>query len=90
MSGRGLKVWSVSFSPFLCADNSDLHFMINQDGLGGCGIGSKDFVNLWASARATCGVKGGKYFFEVKVDSNVDVEIDDTEEHPHALRQVIN
>lgn len=64
--------------------------MIQKDGLGGCGITTKDFSNLWASARGTWGVKGGKYFFEVKVDSNVPVEMDDTEEHPHALRQALS
>lgn len=41
---------------------------------------------MWAAARGTWGVKAGKYFFEVKVESNVPVELEDTEEHPHALR----
>lgn len=60
--------------------------MIRSDGLGGCGLTSDGFANLWASARATWGVNKGKYFFEVKVESNQEVELEDTEEHPHALR----
>ena len=77
---------SLFFDLIFGAVNSDLHFMIQEDGLGGCGITTKDFVNLWAAARASSGVKDGKYFFEVRVDSNVPIEIDETEEHPHALR----
>ena len=60
--------------------------MIRNDGLGGCGISTEGFANMWAAARGTWGVKAGKYFFEVKVESNVPVELEDTEEHPHALR----
>lgn len=67
------------------ADNSNLHFIVQKDGLGGCGISTMGFANLWAAAKGTCGVKGGKYFFEVKVESNIDVDLED-EEHPHALR----
>ncbi len=40
---------------------------------------------MWASSMATHGVKGGKYFFEVKVESNKEVDLEG-EEHPHALR----
>ncbi len=69
----------------LFPDNSNLHFMIQKDGLGGCGISTMGFANLWAAAKGTCGVKGGKYFFEVKVESNVEVDLEE-EEHPHALR----
>ena len=32
------------------------------------------------------GSKMASIFFEVRVDSNVPIEIDETEEHPHALR----
>lgn len=71
---------------FLLADNSDLHFLIQPDGLGGSGISTEGFANLWASARGTCGVKGGKYMFEMKVESNVSVEDMEKEEHPNALR----
>ena len=68
--------------------NSDLHFTIHGDGLGGCGLGEQGFANLWAAARATWGLTGGKYFYEVKVEKNMDVELPDTEEHPNALRCV--
>lgn len=68
-------------------DNSDLHFVIQRDGLGGSNITTQGFANLWASARGTWGIKGGKYFFEVKVENNLDVELEG-EEHPHALRSV--
>ena len=73
--------------PDLCtADNSDIHFLINEDGLGGCTLSKEGFANLWAAARATWGVKGDKYMFEFKVESNVEVEMDDSEQHPNALR----
>lgn len=44
----------------LLAVNSDLHFNIASDGLGGCGRSSGGFAYLWAGARATWGVKDGK------------------------------
>ena len=66
--------------------NSDLHFKITGNGLGGCGLTDGGFANLWASARAQWGVKGGKYFYEVKVEENMAVDLPDTEEHPHAIR----
>lgn len=68
--------------------NSDLHFVIREDGFGGCGITTEGFANMWAAARATWGVKAGKYFFEVKVDSNIEVDLEN-EDHPHALRCVL-
>ena len=72
---------------YLCsADNSDLHFMINEDGLGGCSLSKEGFANLWAAARATWGVKGGKYMFEVKVERNIQVVTEESEAHPNALR----
>ena len=90
-SGWGLWVWSPNndISTFSHSDNSDLHFLIRKDGLGGCGITTDGFASLWASAKATWGVKGGKYFFEVKVESNTPVELEDADEHPHGLRQVL-
>ena len=71
---------------FLIADNSDLHFVIQPDGLGGSGISTEGFANMWASARATHGVTGGKYMFEVKVVRNSDTADMEKEEHPNALR----
>lgn len=68
------------------AVNSDLHFTIRPDGLGGSGLSEQGFSNLWAAARATWGLTGGKYFYEVKVEKNLDVDLPDTEEHPNALR----
>ncbi len=41
---------------------------------------------LWAAVRATWGVTGGKYYYEVTVEENIAVELPETEEHPHALR----
>ncbi len=60
--------------------------MINEDGLGGCGLSKEGFANLWAASRASWGVKGGKYMFEVKVEKNIEVEVEESEQHPHALR----
>ena len=71
---------------FHSAVNSDLHFTIRPDGLGGSGLSEQGFSNLWAAARATWGLTGGKYFYEVKVEKNLDVDLPDTEEHPNALR----
>ena len=71
---------------FYSAVNSDLHFTIRPDGLGGSGLSEQGFSNLWAAARATWGLTGGKYFYEVKVEKNLDVDLPDTEEHPNALR----
>ena len=71
---------------FHSAVNSDLHFTIRPDGLGGSGLTEQGFSNLWAAARATWGLTGGKYFYEVKVEKNLDVDLPDTEEHPNALR----
>ena len=76
-----------SFSPPL--DNSDLYFKINPDGLGGCNLTDHGFAYMWASARATWGVKGGKYYYEVRVEENLEVDLPDTEEHPHAIRYVM-
>jgi hypothetical protein len=84
------EVFLYSANPYLLfsiptLDNSDLHFVIKEDGLGGCGIATEGFANLWAAARATWGVKGGKYYFEMRVESNVEVDLA-SEDHPHALR----
>ena len=77
---------STSYPLFHSAVNSDLHFTIRPDGLGGSGLSEQGFSNLWAAARATWGLTGGKYFYEVKVEKNLDVDLPDTEEHPNALR----
>eukprot|EP00731_Ephydatia_muelleri_P022197 Em0014g788a len=66
--------------------HSDLHFKIRKDGLGGCGLTESGFANMWAGARATRGVKGGKYFYECKVEQNVPVDLPETEPHPNVLR----
>ena len=68
------------------SDNSDLYFKINPDGLGGCNLSDHGFAYLWAAARATWGVKGGKYCYEVRIEENLEVDLPDTEEHPHAIR----
>ena len=67
-------------------DNSDLHFKISLDGLGGCNLTDHGFSYLWAAARATWGVKAGKYRFEMRVEENLEVNLPETEEHPHAIR----
>lgn len=66
--------------------NSDLHFNIASDGLGGCGRSSGGFAYLWAGARATWGVKGGRYGFECTVEENVEVDLPEKEENPHVCR----
>ena len=69
-------------------DNSDLYFKINPDGLGGSNISEHGFAYLWASARATWGIKGGKHYYEMRVEEDLEVDLPDTEEHPHAIRLV--
>lgn len=76
----------LSLSHLHHTDNSDLYFKINSEGLGGCNISEHGFAYLWASARATWGVKAGKYYFEMRVEENLEVELPETEEHPHAIR----
>ncbi|XP_064394573.1 heterogeneous nuclear ribonucleoprotein U-like protein 1 isoform X2 [Halichondria panicea] len=65
---------------------SDLFFDIREDGLGGCGLSEQGFARLWATTRGSSGVKGGRYYYEVKIEENVSVELPETEEHPHAIR----
>lgn len=67
-------------------DTSDLYFVIREDGLGGCGLTEQGFCRMWASTRASTGVKGGRYYFEVRVEENMNVEMSETEMHPHAIR----
>ncbi len=70
----------------LSADTSDLFFDIREDGLGGCGLSEQGFARLWATTRGSSGVKGGRYYYEVRIEENVSVELPETEEHPHAIR----
>lgn len=81
--------YSVNGAHIYSLVNSDLHFNIGRDGLSGCGLTEQGFANLWASARATWGVKGGKYFYEVRAEKELPVDLSDSEEHPHALRCVV-
>lgn len=62
---------------------------MQSDGLGGCGLTEHGFAYLWATARASWGLKGGKHFFELKVDKNMEVDLPDTEQHPHCIRYVV-
>ena len=73
---------------YLSLVNSDLHFNIRRDGLGGCGLSGGGFEQLWASARGTWGVQGGKSYYEVRVEQNIEVEpeVAESEDCPHALR----
>ena len=86
VDSHSFKVRLCQHLLFHSAVNSDLHFTIRPDGLGGSGLSEQGFSNLWAAARATWGLTGGKYFYEVKVEKNLDVDLPDTEEHPNALR----
>lgn len=54
---------AVTLDPF----NSDLDFMIREDGLGGSPLTMGGFAHLLSGSKATCGVKKGQYFFECKV-----------------------
>lgn len=48
-------------------DNCDLAFIIQSNGLGGYPLTEGGFAYMWAGAKATVGVKSGKYCFECKV-----------------------
>ena len=70
----------------LSIDTSDLYFDIQEDGLGGCGLTEQGFARLWAQTRGSVGVEGGRYYYQVRVEENKDVQLSETEEHPHAIR----
>ncbi|XP_032230526.1 heterogeneous nuclear ribonucleoprotein U-like protein 1 isoform X2 [Nematostella vectensis] len=66
--------------------NSDLHFVIEQDGVTGGNHSAPGFDYMWAGARASHGVKSGKIFFEVTVLDKLPVDLPETETTPHVVR----
>jgi hypothetical protein len=55
---------NVTLDPY----NSDLHFVIESNGISGYSLGTEEgFTYMKASTKATCGVKNGCYFYECKV-----------------------
>jgi len=80
------KLFASIVTVYLSIDNSDLNFLINEDGLGGSSLSKEGFANMWAASRASWGVKGGKYVYEGKVENNIEVEMEESEQHPNALR----
>jgi hypothetical protein len=56
---------NVTLDPY----NSDLHFVIESNGISGYSLGTEEgFTYMKASTKATCGVKNGCYFYECKVE----------------------
>lgn len=49
------------------SDNCDLNLKVNDTNMGGEPFTNDGFAMMWAGARSTYGVKGGKVAFEVKV-----------------------
>lgn len=52
-------------------DKSDLHFIIESDGVSGYSLTEGGFAYMKASAKATIGIKNGCYFYECKVLNNI-------------------
>ena len=51
------------------SDNSDLFLKISKNGLCGKPATDGGFAMIWAGARASYGVKGGKVAYQVKVSA---------------------
>ncbi|XP_052275721.1 heterogeneous nuclear ribonucleoprotein U-like isoform X3 [Dreissena polymorpha] len=67
--------------------NSDLFLKISKNGLCGKPATDGGFAMIWAGARASYGVKGGKVAYQVKLTENLEVEhLEADEANPHVLR----
>lgn len=56
----------------------NLDFNIEDNGLEGHALHHKGFAYCWSGARATVGIRGGKYCFACKVIAKQPVEMEDT------------
>eukprot|EP01018_Ginkgo_biloba_P022415 Gb_25249 [translate_table: standard] len=67
-------VQRVQLNPADC----NLDFNIEDNGLQGHALHNKGFAYCWSGARATLGIRGGKYCFSCKVIARQPVEMEDT------------
>lgn len=64
----------VQLNPADC----NLDFDIEHNGLEGHALHHKGFAYCWSGARATVGIRGGKYCFACKVTATQPVDMEDT------------
>lgn len=64
----------VQLNPADC----NLDFDIEDNGLQGHALHDKGFAYCWSGARASVGIRGGKYCFSCKVTATQPVEMEDT------------
>lgn len=62
-SKNGSISWKDNVKVYLDDYNSDLNFVIEEDGLTGSCLHKDGFEFIWAGARATHGVSRGKVKF---------------------------
>ena len=75
---KGRSTAALQTKIVLDAYNSDLHFVLAGAGLEGSTVCSAPgFGHMWAGARATHGVDGGRVCFEVRIIDHVTVAIMD-------------
>ncbi|KAH9290196.1 hypothetical protein KI387_034313 [Taxus chinensis] len=68
------KTERVKLNPADC----NLDFDIEDNGLQGHALHDKGFAYCWSGARATVGIRGGKYCFSCKIIAAQEVQMEDT------------
>ncbi|KAI5059124.1 hypothetical protein GOP47_0025443 [Adiantum capillus-veneris] len=74
--------------PALNSLDCNLDFTVESDGITGSALCNEGFAYCWSGARATFGVKGGKYCFGCRVIENQQVIMEDTAKDQQNLCRV--